>query len=391
MHMKIRKLITAAAVLSLCACTGTPGEPDTAPSEAPAETPQDALAEYTELASAGKKAESAALSVRCTYTMNYGNDAVNMYSMDGAMEYDSHDTAHLTQYMNANGMQFEQEGWYYGGRLYFDYNSVTFYEDMSFENAKALMLVPLTPYTFTRDMLETYEYSDGTYTFRLKAEPAEKLFVSRYDIYGINESSSPEVKEAVITDRFDEEGRLKGESAVFTLSVIQDGSPVEISYESSFEASRIGVTEVKISDETRKAQSAYVSYSEVDPSSITPLAPEDEPGDTAEETFRRRLVSRLGYKENPDGTYETSYNDSESYRIDFTNKTFVYTRHSVAYAYSWKGETGTMGECSYDFNSGVSSSACKDTTLETIREVRSWLELELYYCGLRLADLQAEG
>jgi len=49
-----------------------------------------------------------------------------------------------------------------------------------------------------------------------------------------------------------------------------------------------------------------------------------------------------------------------------------------------------MGACTLKFDTGSSSSGCEDTTLTTIKDVKTYLEMELYYCGLSLEDLQAD-
>ena len=79
-----------------------------------------------------------------------------------------------------------------------------------------------------------------------------------------------------------------------------------------------------------------------------------------------------------------------SYTIDFNNKTFLYTNHTIAYSYSWKGDVGSMGACTLNFNTNASTKDCEDTTLSTIKDVKTYLQMELYYCGLSLDDLQAE-
>ena len=388
--MKKKRLVTAFAVVSLCACS-SPAAPSPSPSITPEGEVSDPLSAYRKLAENAKEPASAAVSVRCSYTMGFSDDSKNMYSMDGTFEYTGNDTAHMKQYMNSNGMQFVQEGWFLDGRLYFDYNNVQFYEDMTFDNARELMLVPMTPYSFTEDMTEKTAENGREYVITLKPDKAKQLFLNRYDFYGLKELGDFDMKEAVVTDTFDEEGYFVSEETVFNLTYTQDGSPVDITYESSFDTVSVNKTEVTVSEETKKALSAYVNYKDVDPDAIQPLSPtDDEPGTTAEETFRKRLVSRLGYTESEKDIYTVTYNTNEGYRIDFANKTFTFTRYSISYTYSWKGDVGTMGSCTYRFADDTSSSDCKDTTLETIKDVKLYLEMELYYCGLSLKDLQGE-
>ena len=86
----------------------------------------------------------------------------------------------------------------------------------------------------------------------------------------------------------------------------------------------------------------------------------------------------------------TAFNDTEGYWIDFANCTFVYSRRTIRYVYSWRGDTGTMDACSYDFKTQTASDSCQDSTVETIQDVKKYFEMELYYCGLTLEDLQKE-
>ncbi|HCK89225.1 MAG TPA: hypothetical protein DHW39_10575 [Erysipelotrichaceae bacterium] len=388
--MKMKHTLMA-VFLMLCGCNAAVPQESAEP--LPSETPQtdtDPLAAYSTAVKGQKSAPSAAMSVRCSYTMGFSDQSKNIYAMDGVLSYDDKDTIHLKQYMNSNGMQFEQEGWYYGGRLYFNYNNVTFYEDMSAANVKALMLVPQTAYAYTEADLDGIDRQDNTYSLDLTADGAENVFLSRYDIYGLNEAEGFIMKDGRITDTFDEEGHLTRETASFDMSYVQDGETVAIKYESSLNYTDIGKTAVTISDEDKKAQSAFVNYADVDPDSIKPLDENDEPADTVTETFRRRLVSRLNYEVQEDGTLSSSFNDTEGYWIDFANRTFVYSRRTIRYVYSWRGDTGTMDACSYDFKTQTASDSCQDSTVETIQDVKKYFEMELYYCGLTLEDLQKE-
>ena len=85
-----------------------------------------------------------------------------------------------------------------------------------------------------------------------------------------------------------------------------------------------------------------------------------------------------------------TYNENESYTIDFNNRTFMYSNYSISYVYNWSGNVGSMGKCTVDFATSTSSSECTDETKEMIAKVKDFMRMELYYCGLSLEDLQAE-
>ena len=50
-----------------------------------------------------------------------------------------------------------------------------------------------------------------------------------------------------------------------------------------------------------------------------------------------------------------------------------------------------MGACSYNFGNDSANDNCEESTLSTVQDVKTYFLMELYYCGLTLADLQAEG
>ena len=56
--------------------------------------------------------------------------------------------------------------------------------------------------------------------------------------------------------------------------------------------------------------------------------------DTAEATFRKRLVNRLGYQLQEDGTYLAEFNETESYRVDFEHSLFTYSNRTSHYVYN---------------------------------------------------------
>jgi 2-hydroxy-3-keto-5-methylthiopentenyl-1-phosphate phosphatase len=60
------------------------------------------------------------------------------------------------------------------------------------------------------------------------------------------------------------------------------------------------------------------------------------------------------------------------------------------HTYNWKGNVSTMGSCTVNYNTNNQSSSCEDSTVDMMKTVEQYFEMELYYCGLSLTDLQAE-
>lgn len=341
-------------------------------------------------------ADSYTITVKNNYDMHYSDDTMSAYDMDEVLQWDG-ETGHLSQNIDSNGLRQSFDGYYYGGRLYNTYNNITYYEDMSFDAFIQSMLVPVEPTVFPNDMVENIkggmdEDGNTSYVITLSQDYREELFKERYDQYGLDQYDDFAVNSGTVTVSFDEDGYFVKETAVFDTEVSLSGETVQVIYESEVNVVNINTTTVEVSDEQKKEQAAYVSFEDIDTDSIETLTSDDDsPEATTTETFKKRLVNRLNYEEQEDGTYLSSFNqDNESYMVDFENHIFEYSNRTIHYIYNWKSDTGQMGACSLDFTNGVESSECKDSTLEAIRDVKSWLEMELYYCGLTLEDLQSE-
>ena len=103
-------------------------------------------------------------------------------------------------------------------------------------------------------------------------------------------------------------------------------------------------TAVEIPSEITENPDTYVSYLDIDTEAISDADLEaDAPASTATETFRKRLISRLGYEVEDNGMYYTEFNDNESYEIDFEHDQFIYRNYSTSYVYNWKGDSGGFG------------------------------------------------
>lgn len=346
-----------------------------------------------------KNADSWSAAVNSTYTMSYSDDTSDIFILDGTLEMQnvsSDPTGHLTQHIQANGGNFSIAGDYYGGRLYNSYNDVTYYEDMKVNDLKKTLLVPMDPIAFDQDDIDSIQGQDDEdgntiYTIVLNNKKAASIFSDRYDSYGLNKYDDYSVKSCQIKDTFDSDGYFVREDATFNTQVSYESQKVGVKYEAYVSYLKLDDTKVTISDDTKKKEKAYVSYKNIDTSKIsTDTGEDDSPEDTVVKTFQKRLKNRLGYKENDDGTYSVKYNENESYSIDFSNDTFTYANYSIRYVYSWKGDTASMGACTYSFEGKQKTSGCDDKTIDMMKNVKSYLEMELYYCGLSLEDLQAE-
>ena len=354
------------------------------------QTDDSTLGEYTTTLKNRKIESSWTVSVQSKYTMTYSDKTLDTYLMDGVLETDG-DTAHYEQHINADGMVSELNGDYYGGRLYNTYNSVNYYEDMDFSNLKKTMLVPLDPYVFKVEDISSITKDKNEYTIQLQADRAREIFLSRYDSYGLKNFDSFDITSNEIHVTFDEDKHYVKETAVFDTTITTNGQSVDVKYESEINYLKFGETTVSISDQAKQAESAYVYYKDIDTNSIqTVTTDDDSPEDTVTATFKKRLVSRLNYTKESENVYSNKFNENESYRIDFANKTFTYSNRSITYVYSWKGDNGSLGACQYDFVNNSQTSTCEDSTVDFIKKTKLFLQMELYYCGLSLEKLQAE-
>lgn len=355
----------------------------------------DAYALYKEANENIQKVNNYTVAVNSTYTMSYSDDTKDMFIMDGVLEY-ADEKAHLTQNIESNGGNFNIEGYYYNGNLYNKYNNITYYEDMDYSDVEKTMLVPLKPYLYPKDMIDSIQAKQDAdentiYTIFLNNQEAKDLFTDRYDTYGLNQYDDYTVKSNQIEVTFDSNNHCISEKTTFDTSVSYSGEVVDVTFNSSVNYLKLDETEVKISKSLKKEQKQYVYYEDIDTSSLdTDTQYDDTEEDTVTDTFKKRLINRLGYEINEDGEYQVSYNDNEAYVIDFKNYTFTYANYSIRYVYNWKGNVGTMGSCNYTFSDEKSSSSCEESTVDMIKKVETYFEMELYYCGLSLSDLQKE-
>ena len=390
-----------AGLILLCAAllAGCGTKEDTEKETVPSGTPiaGDGYELFAQETANLKKPESASYSVRCEYNFLFPDETRSAYYTDAVLETeDSEEKAHLNQHITANGLNSVMESWYYDGTLYNEYNGITYYETMAFSDVRALTLVPLDVYSFPKQLVETVnaredEAGNHIYTIVVKEDSAADFFKGRYDFYGVTDFENSQVTSAVITDTFSKDGYFIQEDVKVTDTFEYQSQPIEVTYTSSVSVFGQDETEILVSDEKKKEHKTYVAASEIETSEITSDDTyDDSPEGTVTETFKKRLINRMGYEDKQDGSVQLIFNQNEAYTIDFTNKTFIYSNYSINYVYSWQGDLISMGSCSYDFAADRATSECKDSTVETMKKVKNYLIMELYYCGLSLDDLQAE-
>lgn len=399
---KLTKLVIISTLL-LCGCTNKKQQ-ESISSMTKVETKLtkhsgDAFDSYTESVNNAGTASSYSVGINSAYTMSYSDDTKDIFEFDGVLETEKtgDDTkAHLTQNIESNGGTFNIEGYYYGGRLYNNYNDVKYYEDMDYTDVEKTMLVPLNPYAFDEKIIDSIQAEDDSngnviYTIQLKADQASSLFSDRYDTYGLNQYDDYQVTSNKIVDTFDKDGFFISETTEFNTSVSSSGQKVNVKYTSSVNYLKLNDTEVSSSKDQKKELKEYVYFEDIDTSSLNSDSQYDDTAEkTVTDTFKKRLVNRLGYEKANDGSYQQSYNDNEAYIIDFKNYTFTYTKYSIRYTYNWKGDIATMGSCTVNYQEDKQSSSCEKSTVDMMKTVKQYFEMELYYCGLSLDDLQEE-
>ncbi|MBR2830304.1 MAG: hypothetical protein IKE68_07135 [Solobacterium sp.] len=375
--MKKTMIVTAALAL-LCGCAEDRQENPAQPAE---------YEEYAEAVKAAETLSAAAVHVSCTYTLHFSDDSRQVFILaeDLAAADSDGSTAHLTQEINSNGAVVHTDGWYTGGRLYNTYETLKYYEDMTFAQLKQSMLVPVdlvaVAETETESLNRTEEDGAVIYEFVLTPAGRERLFTSRYDLYQLGQEENYEVSAGTIKQTF-RDGILSGEEADFAASVTVSNEPVNAEYHLEMTYEPLTETLELPAD---FAASDYVSYEELDP------GPEESEGETPEEILQYRLVNRLGYAEESPGVYRTEFNTNEVYVIDFNTKQFIYSNRTSRYVYNWNRDTGGFGtSCNYDYASKTGSSECKESVLETLEEIKTYFEMELYYCEMSLSDLKGE-
>ena len=397
---KKKLLVSVLSALLIAGCGSSSAAASTAPASTSVPT---ATADSTGSSAAASTASSDSVTVAFSrsYTMDYGEGTVSsIYDLDGTLEEADVNSdspkAHVQEYIHSGGMESSLEGWYIDGRLYNTYNSVDFYEDMDFSSFEQSLLVPVHPYTVSdSDVASRTESMDGDeqeITYTLNTDSAKSIFLSHYDVYGLDQYDDFTVESGKITQNVDADDRITKEETSFISTLTSGDVKVTVTATTSVSWLNFGTTTVDISDDQMATLSTFVNYQDIDTSSIAEDdGYDDTPEATVTDTFKKRLINRLGYTVDDNGNYVTNFNDTESYTIDFEHYQFIYRNMSSTYVYNWNGDTGGFSSiCSYDFSTGNKTDGCDDSVVEMIHNVKNFFIMELYYCGLSLSELQAE-
>lgn len=394
--MKTLKVTMLVLCMGLAACTNPAPLASGQPEVRNPEAEKTEYAAYQESFGRLEKHDSWTLGVQSMYTFSFSDDTRSIYEMDATLSASGIKTdsvtAKLRQYINGNGMEVETSGVFDKSRFYGSYANVKYFEDMTFDQLKQTLLVPVDVIQIdSADVVSVRFRQDGTetvYSMDLNQEGAERLLLNRYDFYGLGQSGSFEVEKGVITQTM-EESRLLGETADFRILLTVENQTVRVDYHSAIHYMNHDMTVVQTEDVN---PADYIAYTEIDTDAISSAdITDDQMEDTVTATFRKRLVNRLGYERLGNDRYRSSFNEGETYTIDFANRQFIYQNHTSTYTYNWKGDTGGFGSsCNYDYRTDTGSSECKESVLSTLKEIKMYFLMELYYCGLSLEDLQAE-
>lgn len=378
----LKKIKSGIVILTLCAgCSST--------AVSSQQTMENALQSYRTAVENLKEMTSSYAKVECHYTMLYPDETKDSFDLKGTLKQNGQ-TACFTQQVNSNGAQFVMEGYYLDGRMYNSYNDICYYEDMEYDAFLETMLVPFDPSDFKEEQIQNItgeEKDDGStvYEITLESESAKEIFTDRYDVYGLNEYDDYTVKQAVVKLSM-KNGYVIDENTEFTVSVSYQEQPIEVEYACSVSYEGINETEVNVDEETQKKLNTYVNYKDIDTGAEEVV----DPDLSVTERFRKAVVEQLGYVERDDGTYRNEFNTNEMYQIDFENCTFTYARYSIAYVYNWKNDSASSSTCNYNFETENGSSGCDVSVIESMKAIKEDLQMELFYCGLSLDDLQAE-
>ena len=353
----------------------------------------DAYSTLSDLLDKEANHKSFSVGVISRYEFLYKDGSKDTFSMDEVMQSD--ENIHLEQNINSNGLVSNLDGYYYDGKLFSKYNGITFYEEMDKTDIKKTLLFPIDPFMFKEEDIDKIEMGNDednylSFLIKLNNDKALDIFLSRYDIYGVENFGDVKVKDNQVIYRFDDEEFVR-ETSTFVLETVMNNEPININFSLNVNYFFVDETTVEVSEELKKEHQEYVHYQNIDVESISAKV-DDESADTIRDTFKNRLVSRLGYEEVEDreGVYRSSFNENEIYTIDFNNNTFMYTNYSIDYTYNWKGDVGSMGNCTFNYKNESQASECNETTIKTLKDIKSYLEMELYYCGLTYNELISE-
>lgn len=389
--------------LFLVGCTLTTTSPQESAEVTPISTTEsvDTVTDYPAYTSVvGKEnpVDSYTAQIDSHYKMSYSDGSMQQYAMTGtlaAQDMQSSPIAHLYETIQANGLESHFDGYYYNGTLFNTFNNVNYYDPMTYEQLKASVLVPLDSMQVEEQAIQSLRKEEGVnvvFTFQLRNEDAKQLFLQHYDFADLEQYDTFTITNGQIVQTFSKEGIFLEEEATFQGKLTVNTIGVQVDYHSDVEYQYVNQTVVRISDEEKEKHTAYVSYQEIDTDAISDYDPNlDCAVKSVVETFKKRLIGRLRYEDIGNNVYRTAYNNSESYLIDFNNHNFVYANYSSRYVYNWLGDTGSFETtCNYDYATKQATEGCDASVIEMLENVKLYLQMEMYYCGLSLDELVAE-
>ncbi len=388
-----KKLLIALCIFAIAGCaqeTITEDQP-----QSTIETVVVSESEYDQMYANIPSYTSVTKAMQRSYDIQYSDGSMQTFDMDGVWREDVNNTiVEYSQNINSNGMQSQITGTYIEDTSYNTYNGVTYYEQMSLDQLKESILVPIEYIYIDSQYVESTSQNGSetqiTFEFRLNENGRKTLFDQRYDVYGLTQYDTYSVTQGIIRQTFDlNTGYMVSETSQFQAEVIIDDITIEIDARTNCESMNFNQTDIVVTDSQLQEYQEYVSFIDIDTDAISDAdITADEPGENGIETFQKRLVSRLGYTQIRDGYYESIFNDNESYTVDFNNNQFIWENYTSSYVYNWKGDTGGFGSsCSYNFETDRATDDCDESVLEQIKNVKSYLMMELYYCGLSLDDI----
>lgn len=311
---------------------------------------------------------------------------VDAYSQDMTIQVDhTNQQASFVQNTIKGDQNSVMKANYYDGKLYNQFNGVMYQEDMQLADVEAMIVLPTT-HTIAQDHLQSFKQNEQTYTFSYDADYAYRLFQEKYDLYGITQNVKLTVLKNTFEDTYDEQGMIQ-EIVHYELAYEQNGQKATFLFDSTVKKELVNQTIIRISDEQRQQESAYVPFQQINVDQL-PKSQQEQEGNTPLEQFAYRLVNRLAYVDKGNQIYESTFNDHESYRIDLNNKTFTYRNYSIDYTYNWKNDLGVLDQCTYNFKEDFASSQCKTQTVETIQKVKQYFEMEVEFCSLNVKELE---
>ena len=156
----MKKVVCLLLISMLLACAKEEVVPTPIPTSTSTSTIQtEGLETYRSYHEVSDLFDNYTVGIQLSYDMHFEDNTYQTYLMDGVLEAEDTNTnpiAHASQNINTNGIHSVLDSYYMNHRLYSDYNNVTYYEDMSFEDLKKTFLIPFQLIMFEENQIESY-------------------------------------------------------------------------------------------------------------------------------------------------------------------------------------------------------------------------------------------